>query len=215
MDKPSKQIITARDVPEHPVSSVVQPLSFGRHRDFKLEDSASGYVYETPTIKPIRLTKKEILESANALIDSPFSVGVHYITSVVDDARASLFASFVARRAHYLYLQGFPSKRRSQLGFPRFEYVYGNYKHVTGLIDMFRNTQPPATLVLAGLDIQSSDAKTDAFRDVLYAASRMQTCVMVVASGCTPHQLQFDKLRIMPASHIHLGYPDLIKSADI
>lgn len=209
-----KLIVTPFAVDEHPVVAQVQPASFGRFKAYDLFDAAVGYTYESGTLMPQRMPKKEIIQQAVDLVDNPFSVGIHYITSHLDEARPSMLAAFIARRAHYLYQRGFPVKRRSLVAPPRYEYVYGSYKHISNVLDMFKET-PPSTLVLAGLDIDSNEMKTDAFRDVIHAASRYQTCLLVVASGCTPHQLHYDKLRIPPASYIHIGSPDLVKGAEI
>lgn len=207
-------LITPKPLDEFPVHAKVSPASFGRYRPFHLQDAVMGYVYESDMLVPQRISKKDSIVQARALLDMPMRTGLHFITSVIDAERPNLLGSFVARRAAWLYDQGFPKKRRSLFGAPELNFLSGNFYQIDQLLRRVQK-EWPITLVLTGLDIESPNTKIDACRDLINVASRLDASVVVLATGCTPHELQYDVLRLPPQSTILLGYPDMQKSSTI
>ncbi len=207
------------DVPIEAVPEM-QPPSFGRFPDFTAERSIEGYIYESDSMVAIQAKRNDMVQAAADLYGSPFRPGVWYITSSLDSSRSSLFISNVMRIAHTLYLrhgyplssQGGSSKRRTFYGTPELVYVSGSYRFLDQFLQHRRDHSWPIVLGLLGFDADSTESKREILRDLINRASIHEITVLVGASGCNPHQLHYDILRIPPTGGIHFGFPDLSKS---
>lgn len=207
-----------------PPTVEVQPTSFGRFADFTTERAAEGYIYESDAMMAVQVKRQDVIESANQLYSSPFTPGLWYITSSLDNSRSNLFISNVLRLAYTLYNKyGYPlssnpavsSKRRTFYAEPELVYVSGSYRFLDQFLQRRRDHSWPIVLGLIGFDADSTESKREILRDLVNAATSQDITILVGATGCNPHQLHYDSLRIAPTNTINFGYPDLSKSIDL
>jgi hypothetical protein len=176
--------------------------------DFYLESSIEGYTYETEWVKPILVKRKSMIDSALNLIDNPFQTGVWFCTSSLDDARANLFASYLFRRAKFLY--GTKSHLVPHMKQPPKWYTSVN----SWGSDIVKSVHEdnPCFAVLSNLDKDSTAQKLDRARDFIESS---RSTLIVTASGVTPLQLLYDVLRRQPDDGINFSYPEITKQVDI
>ena len=189
----------------------IQPSVLNQYQSFKLADGVGGYVYETPELKPVSFSKKACLANAMTLINNPFVSGIHYLASTLDSSRVNMLGAYIAKVAYLLYTHGHPrtsagemSRKRSIMSRPRFDFVSGSFRFYDTYMESYKVIGWPILAVLSGIDKQSSTNKIDMVRDIINILTLHNSTVVVCASGCTPHSLQYEMLRIKPSSYVNV-----------
>ncbi len=207
-----------------PPNPEVQPPSFGRYKAFRLRDSVEGYFYETDDHMAIEVKKSAMIDTAQSLLSNPFTPGLWYVTSSLNSSKSNLFIATILRIASRLYLglgypkargKDEPSARRTFYGEPELRYVISSFRQFDQFLQYRKDHRWPIVLGIVGFDFDSTDSKREQLRDMINLAGEHDITVLVGASGCNPHQLEFEVTRVQPDGIINFGFPELSKSVVI